>query len=253
MKQYLIRLDDASEYMDLEKWYKIERLLDEFSIRPIFGIIPKNEDPEMTDKYQRNTDFWNLVNKWIIKGWIPAMHGYEHKYVTEDGGINPVNKRSEFAGLSYKIQARKIREGYTGLKEHGIQPEIFFAPSHTFDLNTLKALYNETPIRIISDTIASDVYYRDQFYFIPQQSGRVRNLPFKTVTFCYHPNTMCDEDFVRLKKFLQKSYGKAIIEIDKLMKKKKLLWYDKILQMIYFNRRERMRMKRKCTLNAGSM
>lgn len=239
MKQYLIRLDDASDYMNLEKWHKMEQLLDEFSIKPVFGIIPKNEDPEMVNNYQRDPNFWKLVNRWISKGWIPAMHGYEHRYVTEDGGINPVNNRSEFAGLSYEVQAGKIRMGYTILKEHGIQPELFFAPSHTFDINTLKALYKETPIRIISDTIANDVYYKKPFYFIPQQSGRVRNLPFKVVTFCYHPNTMGNDDFEGLKKFLQSNRGKAVSVLDKIKKERKLSLYDEVLRRIYFIRRAR--------------
>lgn len=238
MKQYLIRLDDASDYRDLEKWDRIERLLDEFAIKPIFGIIPKNEDLEMVNNYQKDSDFWRVVDKWIRKGWIPAMHGYEHKYVTKDGGINPVNRRSEFAGLPYEVQAEKIHAGYAILKKHGIQPEIFFAPSHTFDVNTLKALYKETPIRVISDTVASDVYYRKPFYFIPQQSGRVRNLPFRTVTFCYHPNTMCNEDFEQLKAFLQSNKGKAGMVSDIMKKKRKLSLYDQILRNIYFIRRK---------------
>lgn len=234
----MIRLDDASDYMDSEKWCRIEQLLDKFSIKPIFGIIPKNEDPEMVNNYQRDPEFWKFVDRWISKGWIPAMHGYEHRYVTEDGGMNPVNKRSEFAGLSYGEQAAKIRAGYTILKEHGVQPELFFAPSHTFDVNTLKALYRETPIRIISDTIANDVYYKKPFYFIPQQSGRVRSLPFKVVTFCYHPNTMGEDDFEKLKRFLQGNSEKAAMVLDKLKKERKLSLYDKALRKIYFLRRK---------------
>ena len=140
MSNYILRLDDASDYMDIEKWMRMERLLDKYQIKPIFGIIPKNGDESLVSKYQQNPEFWSLMHSWIDKGWIPAMHGYEHRYVTEDGGINPVNKRSEFAGLPYEEQAEKIRKGYQILDQHGIKPEIFFAPSHTFDKNTLKGI-----------------------------------------------------------------------------------------------------------------
>ena len=203
MNNYLFRLDDASDYMDIEKWNRIESILDRYGIKPIFGIIPQNADVTLVSKYARNEDFWSLMHSWIEKGWTPAMHGYEHRYVTEEGGINPVNKRSEFAGLPYEIQAEKIRKGYTILEKNGIHPTIFFAPSHTFDENTLKALKNQTPIRIISDTIAWDIYKTGEFWFIPQQSGRVRKLPFKTVTFCYHPNTMSSDSFMKLEYFLR--------------------------------------------------
>lgn len=238
MKKFLLRLDDASDYMNLENWEKIEGILDEFSIKPIFGIIPQNKDPEMLSAYEYNPCFWELVRVWISKGWIAALHGYEHKYLTEDGGINPVHKRSEFAGLPYEEQAEKVKTGYLILKEHGIEPEIFFAPSHTFDVNTLKALFKETPIRVISDTIANDIYYKAPFYFIPQQSGIARNLPFETVTFCYHPNVMKSEDFENLRIFLKKNKDKAIVYNREVLKERRRSGYDMLLKKIYFMRRK---------------
>ena len=51
--------------------------------------------------------------------------------------------------------------------------------------------------------MANDIYFRDGFHFIPQQSGRVRKLPFRVVTFCYHPNTMSDSDFELLEVFIR--------------------------------------------------
>ena len=233
LTQYIMRLDDASDYMDLEKWMRMERLLDKYKIKPVFGIIPKNGDESLVSRYQQNPGFWDLMHSWIAKGWIPAMHGYEHRYVTEDGGINPVNKRSEFAGLPYEEQAEKIRKGYQILVKHDISPEIFFAPSHTFDENTLKAIKSETPIRIISDTIAWDVYKDGDFWFIPQQSGSVRKLPFKTVTFCYHPNTMSDKAYEELESFVKKNKGNFIAVID--TKDKSLSFADRLLQKIYMS------------------
>lgn len=236
MAQYILRLDDASDYMDLKKWMRIERLLDKYGIKPVFGIIPKNGDEALTTKYEQNPDFWTLVQNWIDKGWVPAMHGYEHRYVTKDGGINPVNKRSEFAGLSYEEQAKKISRGYKILVEHGIKPDIFFAPSHTLDENTLKAIKAETPIRIISDTVAWDVYKEGDFWFIPQQSGRVRKLPFKTVTFCYHPNTMGEKAFEELENFLHENKEKFYeLSISQLSNKPRTV-LDKGLQKLYLAR-----------------
>lgn len=236
MSKYIIRLDDASDHMDLKKWNRIEKLLDQYDVKPVFGIIPKNRDQSLVFTYKRNPDFWNLMHSWVGKGWIPAMHGYEHKYVTKEGGINPVHKLSEFAGLSYEEQAEKLQNGWNILLDHGIRPDIFFAPSHTFDKNTLKALAEKTTIRIISDTIASDIYKDGKFWFIPQQSGKVRKLPFKTVTFCYHPNTMDKDAYNELEQFLCINH-KSFVSLDKqriLLCHRKINIIDLLLRKAYF-------------------
>lgn len=233
MSKYIIRLDDACEKMDVEKWDRMEKLLDKYKVKPLVGVIPHCEDP-MMDKYESDAEFWNKVGIWKNKGWTIAMHGYNHVYSTTCGGINPVNKRSEFAGLSYEDQAEKIERGWEILNGNGFHPEVFFAPSHTFDENTLKALKEKTTIRVISDTIANDVYKKDDFWFIPQQSGSVRKLPLKTVTFCYHPNTMTDKSFEILEAFLN-SYQNRFTEYSELdLKKRNISLWDRLLQKIYF-------------------
>lgn len=232
---FIMRLDDASEHMNYKNWMRMKQLLDEYDIKPLFGIIPKNEDPELM-KYDYIDNFWELVNQWKNEGWIPALHGYRHVFDTTDGGINPVNRKSEFAGLPLDIQKEKIKEGYSILVEHDIRPNVFFAPAHTFDEMTLFALYKETDIRIISDTIASDIYYKEPFYFIPQQSGSVRMLPLKTVTFCYHPNTMSHKDFEELADFLYR-YREKFLKINSIvLKKRRKGLFDKLIEKMYFNR-----------------
>lgn len=238
MARYIMRLDDASDYMDTEKWNRMEQLLDKYGIKPIYGIIPDNHDESLRGKYQRDPKFWEKMHAWEAKGWIPAMHGFEHKYVTDQGGINPVNKRSEFAGLSYEEQADKIARGWKILNEHGFHPEIFFAPSHTFDENTLRALKDKTTIRVISDTIANDVYKKDDFWFIPQQSGSVRKLPFSIVTFCYHPNTMTDKSFEVLEAFFQRQKDKFVTYTRKLLSSKSYSVIDSILKTFYMMRHD---------------
>lgn len=234
---YIMRLDDASEHMNISKWIRMEKLLDKYSIKPIYGIIPNNQDSELL-KYDKVENFWKLMNDWKDKGWTPALHGYTHVFETNEGGINPVNNRSEFAGVELNKQCEKISLGYKKLIENGIYPDIFFAPAHTFDENTLKALIEESNIRIISDTVANDVYYENDFYFVPQQSGRCRKLPFKMTTFCYHPNTMTDNHFKELENFLKVYYRNFIQFQTKLVKKRKLNIYDYFLQKIYFVRRK---------------
>ena len=42
--KYLIRLDDACETMDLNKWLRMESLLSKYNVKPLIAVIPNNED-----------------------------------------------------------------------------------------------------------------------------------------------------------------------------------------------------------------
>lgn len=215
---YLIRLDDASPYMDSVRWRRIEDILDKYDVKPLVGIIPANADPK-TMISDENFAFWSWVHQWIDKGWETALHGYDHVCISDEGlrGLNPVWKRSEFAGVSLEVQKEKIRKGVAILKEHGINPKYFFAPSHTFDENTLRALQEESDIRIISDTIALKPYKRSEFVYIPQITGHCVKMPISGIyTFCFHPNSMKDSDYEALKTFLSinKNYFISFPDLD---------------------------------------
>lgn len=234
---YLLRLDDASEYMNIENWIRIKEITDRYGVKPIYGIIPNNQDPDLL-RYNNVKCFWKLMKNWKDDGWVPALHGYTHVFETKEGGINPVNGKSEFAGLTIEKQRDKIRKGFQTLKRYDLEPTIFFAPAHTFDLNTLKVLYEETSIRIISDTIARNIYYKEPFYFIPNQCGHARKLPFNIVTFCYHPNIMCDEDFIKLDRFLKTNGQYFTTYSEKMLIKRKKDILDRLLEMLYFGKRK---------------
>lgn len=233
---YLIRLDDAAENLNIDNWIRMEKLLDKYNIKPIYGIIPKNEDEELL-KYNKCEEFYNIIKRWNRKEWTPALHGYNHKFITNSSGINPVNKKSEFAGINLTEQRYKIKEGIKILNNLGIYPKIFFAPAHTFDENTLIALKKESNIKVISDMIANDIFFENDFWFIPQQSGKCRKLPFKLVTFCYHPNVMNEYDFQYLEEFLKKNINKFGSFKDIEFKKRKRNIFDYLINRIYFLRK----------------
>lgn len=239
MTKYLIRLDDACPTMNHERWDRMERLLDEYGVKPMVGVIPHNEDPKQ--KIDAETpQFWEQVAAWEKKGWAIAMHGYNHVYSSKEGGLNPLWNKSEFAGHPLAFQTEKIRKGYAVLRGKGIDVKYFFAPSHTFDENTLEALKQETNIRIISDTIARYPYKHGEFIFIPQQSGHPICLPFGgLLTICYHPSVMSDETFAKMEEFLKKQKN-SIITFDDVsitnLKGKSIL--DNALSWAYFIRRK---------------
>ena len=86
--KYILRLDDACEKRDIDKWDRMEELLDRYKVKPLVGIIPHCEDPAM-DEYLPDPEFWYRVDNWIEKGWTIAMHGFNHVYSNHNGGINP--------------------------------------------------------------------------------------------------------------------------------------------------------------------
>lgn len=235
--KYIMRLDDACERRNLEKWNRIEELLSKYGVKPLVGIIPHCED-KMMSEFLCDAYFWDTVLKWEKKEWCIAMHGYNHVYISQDKGINPVNSISEFAGVPLDTQCMKIREGVRIFREHGIEPKVFFAPAHTMDLNTIRALKQESEIRIVSDTIANDSYNKWGITFVPQQSGRVRKLPFKVVTFCYHPNVMTDDDIQYLEEFIQKN-REQFISFPMTKSNRHMTVYDKFLQKLYFGGRKK--------------
>lgn len=242
--KYLIRLDDACPTMDANKWQRIEDVLDAYNVRPMVGVIPANEDPKQLIDVA-DSEFWAKVKNWEKKGWAIALHGYDHCYISNDGmsGLNPLWARSEFAGVSFKEQKIKIREGIKIFNSHNISPMYFFAPSHTFDDNTLHALREESDIRILSDTIATQPYRKGDFVFIPQLGGSCREMKLPGVwTFCLHPSTMKDEDFASTERFLQ-AHKDEMLGFDELnltkLKGKNLMSH--LLSWVYFTRRKIMR------------
>lgn len=240
--KYLIRLDDACPTMHMERWSKIEDILDRYKIKPMAGVIPANKDPKQYhSKYDSN--FWGRVRNWKKKGWAIAMHGYDHCYISREAGINPIWCRSEFAGVPLEQQKEKIRNGVSIFRANGIDPKYFFAPSHTFDIETLEALRVCSNIRIISDTIANKPYKYKDFIFVPQLGGHCTEMKLNGIwTFCLHPSVMSDSDFKSLETFLA-SHNEHFISFDEidysnLGSKNFISW---ILSTVYFTRRKIMK------------
>ena len=237
MTKYIMRLDDACPKMDFSKWDRIENILLNNKIKPLVGVIPNCQDPDM-DKYAADeSGFLERKNRWQRQGWELALHGYSHVFETMSGGINPVHQRSEFAGHPLLTQKEKIKKGMEQFAKWEISPRVFIAPAHTFDENTLVAVKECAGIDIISDTVARDVYAKYGMTFVPQQTGRARKLPFKVVTFCYHPNTMSDEDFMYLETFLKEHSNEFIdFPVEKSSRKQSVV--DKFLSKLYFAKRK---------------
>jgi predicted deacetylase len=190
--RYLIRLDDACDTMDRRKWSLVEQVLDAHGVKPIVAVIPANRDPSLMYETP-DTAFWDRVRAWTGKGWSVGLHGHTHlMHPTEAALVLPFYKRSEFAGLSLEPQCEKIRSAWNLFLAQGVEPKIWIAPAHSFDMLTLQAVRRETSIRIISDGIAWDSYFEHDFHWIPQQLWSLTERRSGLWTVCLHPNTMDD-------------------------------------------------------------
>ena len=239
MTKYLIRLDDACPTMSKERWGLIESILDKYGVKPMVGVVPHNEDNHLKCDHE-DSQFWNKVRTWEEKGWTIALHGYNHCYISENAGINPFWNRSEFAGVPLEEQKKKIRDGIAVFKKYGLNPKYFFAPSHTYDNNTIEALRQESDIRVICDSIGRKPYRKEEFIFIPQIIGHCTEIPISGIwTFCLHPNVMRDVNIEATESFIQRHHQKFIsfedIDLNDTVQKS---IFDKMMSWIFFNYRK---------------
>lgn len=217
---YLIRLDDACETQNNCKWNAIERVLDSLDIKPIVAVIPCNEDPTLRQR-KIDENFWLRVKQWQVKGWTIALHGYRHLYheVKRKDLVLPFHGRSEFAGLDLKTQTELLVKAYAEFARHGVVPNVWIAPGHAFDSNTLEALKRATPIRLVSDGIACHPFIEDGLTFIPQQLWWPKWRPFGIWTICLHPETMTEADIGSLEATLsQDRFRDRLIAMDEALK-----------------------------------
>lgn len=205
--KYLIRLDDACPTMDNHKWSIVEWVLDKFMIKPIVAVVPDNHDPHLVVDHVDWT-FWDKVRSWQKKGWTVAMHGYRHVMhrVSRRNLVLPFYDLSEFSGLPYDEQAKKIRASMRIFSMERVEPKVWIAPAHCFDWLTIQAVANETPIRMISDGIARDAYFNKGFVWIPQQLWELRERNAGLWTVCLHPNSMSEREIALLGEMIETRY-----------------------------------------------
>jgi predicted deacetylase len=183
--KFLLRFDDICPTLDWKRWDRIESILIEECVRPIMAVIPDNQDPGLHEG-EPNNRFWDRVRTWQDRGWTIGLHGYQHCYVNSNRGILGLNSFSEFAGVPLNEQIEKLRKALAIFHREGVRPDIWVAPGHSFDANTISALLS-FGITTVSDGL-SLFPYRDSLgvFWVPQQLWKFRAMPFGVWTLCIH-------------------------------------------------------------------
>lgn len=203
----LIRFDDICPTMDFEQFNKAMDLLDRFNIKPLIGVIPDCKDPDLFIDEER-INFWEWVKCLQKKGYTIAMHGYQHVFTTKKRGIITRRAVSEFSGHSLEEQIEKIKRGYDILLSHGIQTDVFFAPAHSYDENTLRAL-QKVGFKYISDGKSIKPYIWHGIKCLPARSNGCPSITRSGIyTAVFHAHEWKRED----KKYDLDSFENIILQ-----------------------------------------
>lgn len=216
-----VRLDDITPDMDWERFLKFKALLDKYQVKPLIGVVPDNKDDNLKGSQQgAPVDFWAYIKELQEQGWCVAMHGYRHIYATDKGGIFPLNNFSEFAGIPYEKQLEMLAEGKRILAEKGIDTDIFMAPAHSYDKNTLKALRN-IGFKALTDGFGNAPYKWQELIFYPISFRLSNTLKKKSgySTMVIHTGTIGNHEWEGYEKYFIEedvswiSYGEYLEQI----------------------------------------
>ena len=115
------------------------------------------------------------------------------------------------------FKKKKIEEGLNIFKKEKINIRSFFAPNHTYDINTFKAL-KANGIDYVIDGYGLKPYSEFEINFIPQLFYKEIMLPIGIQSTQVHLNYMNDENFLNFVSFIKKN-SKKIINFDKVIEK----------------------------------
>lgn len=236
---YIYRIDDIHAKMDWNTFNQIMQIFRDAQVVPLLGLVPDNQD-EFLNYGKENREYYSIIRQMIANGEIEvSQHGYRHLYCSKQHSINQIlygrSANSEFCGLSYEEQLEMIRSGKQILMENGItEPDIWMAPSHTNDHNTLKAL-KDLGFRYVTDGIGLYPFYRQGLKFIPQQIFHPRKVfPFGVYTICLHLFDL-DEEMMQLIREHVNNQNNIISFRDAL--EIKLKWYYGFGNLLYKSKR----------------
>ncbi|MCM1182542.1 MAG: DUF2334 domain-containing protein [Roseburia sp.] len=205
-----VRMDDITPDMNWESFRFFQALFEETGITPLLGVVPDCRDKKLQIGEAR-ADFYPIMRELERRGYCFAMHGYRHLYTTRKGGLFPLNGFSEFAGLPYGEQLHMLEEGRRILSRNGLETDMFMAPAHSYDRNTLRAL-RALGFRRLTDGFGREPYEYDGLVFYPisfRFAGSLRQQEGYT-TLVIHANTVLETERERYEKLFGENREKFI-------------------------------------------
>lgn len=134
LSRVCIRFDDYHQDIDHETWVSVLSAYNERGLRGVIGVVPCYHGERLS------AEVVPFLEELQDDGWEIAQHGYRHVDVGEGRGGPLYDDRSEFCGLNYEEQERRVGIGRDILANHGLDPSTFIPPWHEYDRATLRAL-----------------------------------------------------------------------------------------------------------------
>ncbi len=220
--------------MNWATWNAIEEILVTEGLKPLLAVVPDNQDPKLRCD-SPNPHFWERVREWQARGWTIGLHGYQHLYLSSDAGIIGLNGRSEFAGISFEEQERKLKTAVEIFRREGVEPRVWVAPAHSFDERTV-AILSSASVRVVSDGFFLFPHVDSRgVVWIPQQLWRFRPLPLGVWTVCLHHNSWNRGGLDAFRASVKK-YGPAVASVDEIIAsygRRRPSWYDVLFASAY--------------------
>lgn len=218
----IIRIDDVCPYMDMAKFEKYIFEFKKLGVKPLLGVIPLCEDESIN--YGQADDFWEMLRKMQSDGYPIAMHGVNHVYCTQEKGLVCDRKMSEFSGLSYDEQRKKLLLGQMVFEKEQIITDTFMAPGHSYDRNTLRAL-KSLGFEYITDGRSKYPYILEGIKCIPATPVWKLHFGGGILTICLHPSYEPEKNFNSVKKLIEENKNRIIsFEEAKSIKSRSYLW-----------------------------
>ena len=162
----VFRMDDYSALSDTDLELKIIRLFEERELSVTFSVVPyvceKDDKDPAAQPLIRLSDQKGLILKKKVKSGVLdlALHGYAHQ-------SNNANDPSEFGGLQYHEQLKRLKEGKALLEEIAeVSVTTFVPPWNQYDHNTLKAM-KESGFNLLSAGWKGVVTSRTNIQYLP--------------------------------------------------------------------------------------
>ena len=173
--------------MNFEVWNILEREIIAIGVKPIIAIVPNNKDEKLKFGPSAN-NFWERMRHLQDLGWSMGLHGLNHDLRPSNKCIMKTSKFSEFSERALGQQIRMIEKGVKIFSKNSLVPDIWVAPSHGFDQNTLLALKLSGICRVSDGYSALPYTDSNGIFWIPQRGWRFSNYSLKFNTICLHIN-----------------------------------------------------------------
>ena len=209
MARYLIRFDDINSRMDWDKFFILKKCLEKYNIKSILGVIPDCCD-DFLFASKPFKKYYEYLRKYKSYGDAIAQHGYKHIYDSNSKGFFGSSYNSEFAGLNFKKQFKKLLKGKKILQRELIWEPIFMAPAHSFDSNTLICL-RKLGFEKVLDGFSLFAYKLNDLTFVPQFSSKPLPKFLPCISqLCIHINTITPKELNMLIQFIEKNHSKFV-------------------------------------------